>query len=156
MPSDKSVICKSPVTVKSGVSLTGRRRGRKPAPTCDTMHTHALARARQVERVAQVHRDPFEPILPILEADSPVAEYRKITEEIIATMPDGRRYPRQANNQCGPLSGGRSTTAPSMAAMNWSVAWLQVNRRAKVAASARSSSSAREVASPRSSASAPT
>lgn len=66
------------------------------AQACDTMHTHALARARQVERVAQVHRDPFEPILPILEADSPVAEYRKITEEIIATMPDGRRYPRQA------------------------------------------------------------
>lgn len=63
---------------------------------CDVMHAHALARARQVERVAQVHRDPFEPILPILEADSPVAEYRKITEEIIATMPDARRYPRQA------------------------------------------------------------
>lgn len=66
------------------------------AQACDTMHAHALARARQVERVAQVHRDPFEPILPILEADSPVAEYRKITEEIIATMPDARRYPQQA------------------------------------------------------------
>lgn len=66
------------------------------AQACDAMHAHALARARQVERVAQVHRDPFEPILPILEADSPVAEYRKITEEIIATMPDARRYPRQA------------------------------------------------------------
>lgn len=32
MHSDKSVICKSPVTAKSGVSLTGRRRGKKSAP----------------------------------------------------------------------------------------------------------------------------
>jgi len=45
--------------------------------------------------VAQVHRDPFEPILPILEAESPVGEYRKITEEILRTLPDERRYPRQ-------------------------------------------------------------
>jgi len=34
--------------------------------------------------------------LPILEADSPVAEYRTITEEILRTLPDARRYPRQA------------------------------------------------------------
>lgn len=63
---------------------------------CDTIHTHVLARAREIERVAQVHRDPFEPILPILEAESPVGEYRKITEEILRTLPDERRYPRQA------------------------------------------------------------
>jgi len=62
---------------------------------CDTIHTHVLARAREIERVAQVHRDPFEPILPILEAESPVGEYRKITEEILRTLPDERRYPRQ-------------------------------------------------------------
>lgn len=63
---------------------------------CDTIHTHVLARAREIERVAQVHRDPFEPILPILEAESPVGEYRKITEEILRTLPDEGRYPRQA------------------------------------------------------------
>lgn len=66
------------------------------AAACDAMYAHGTARAKEVERVAQVHRDPFEPILPILEADSPVAEYRKITEEILRTLPDERRYPRQA------------------------------------------------------------
>lgn len=56
------------------------------AAACDAMYAHGTARAKEVERVAQVHRDPFEPILPILEADSPVAEYRKITEEILRTL----------------------------------------------------------------------
>lgn len=66
------------------------------AHACDAIHTHVLARAREIDRVAQVHRDPFEPILPILEADSPVGEYRRITEEILRSLPDERRYPRQA------------------------------------------------------------
>lgn len=43
-----------------------------------------------------MHRDSFEPILPILEAASPVGEYRKITEEVLRRMPDERRYPRAA------------------------------------------------------------
>jgi hypothetical protein len=34
--------------------------------------------------------------LPVLEADSPVGEYRKITEEILLRMTDARRYPRSA------------------------------------------------------------
>lgn len=38
--------------------------------------------------------DPFEPILPILEAESPVGEYRRITEEVLRYMPDERLYPR--------------------------------------------------------------
>lgn len=63
---------------------------------CEQVHCHALARAKEIERVARVHRDPFEPILPILEAASPVGEYRKITEEILQRMPDERRYPRAA------------------------------------------------------------
>ncbi|NWO91612.1 hypothetical protein GY995_26840, partial [Escherichia coli] len=44
----------------------------------------------------RVHRDAFEPILPILESDSPVAEYRKITDEIVRLMPDEKRYPKSA------------------------------------------------------------
>ncbi|CAH0496378.1 hypothetical protein [Novosphingobium sp. CECT 9465] len=63
---------------------------------CDRFYKHGLARSKEVQRVARVHRDPFEPIMPILEADSPVGEYRRITEEIIRLMPDHRRYPRQA------------------------------------------------------------
>lgn len=64
--------------------------------TCDRMYAHGLIRAKEIDRVARVHRDPFEPILPILEADSPVAEYRAITEEILRRMPAARRYPKCA------------------------------------------------------------
>ncbi|AAK22604.1 hypothetical protein EIB18_03320 [Caulobacter vibrioides] len=60
---------------------------------CDEIHRHALHRAKEVARIARVHRDPFEPIMAILEADSPLAAYRKITEEVLARAPDARRYP---------------------------------------------------------------
>jgi hypothetical protein len=63
---------------------------------CDRLYAHGLARTREIDRVARVHRDPFEPILPILEADSPLKAYRAITEEILRRMPDERRYPRCA------------------------------------------------------------
>ncbi len=63
---------------------------------CDDFHKYALARVKEIERIARVHRDPFEPIMPILEAESPVGEYRKITEEILRLMPDHRRYPKAA------------------------------------------------------------
>ncbi len=63
---------------------------------CDEMYKHGLARAREVQRIARIHRDPFEPIMPILEADSPVGEYRKITDEILRLLPDEKRYPRSA------------------------------------------------------------
>jgi hypothetical protein len=63
---------------------------------CDRMYVHALARAKEVLRVAKVHRDPFEPILPVLEADRPLAEYRKIAEEIVRLMPNEHLYPLAA------------------------------------------------------------
>ena len=63
---------------------------------CDRFYKHGLARAKEIQRVARVHRDPFEPIMPVLEADSPVGEYRRITQEILRLMPDERRYPRHA------------------------------------------------------------
>lgn len=66
------------------------------AAACDRAHAHAAARAKEIERVARIHRDPFEPILPVLEADSPVAEYRKIADEILRHAPDSDRYPRRA------------------------------------------------------------
>jgi hypothetical protein len=49
-----------------------------------------------VSRVAKVHHDPFEPILPVLEAASPVGEYRKIVDEIRYWAPCPRRYPKAA------------------------------------------------------------
>ncbi|MES0881787.1 hypothetical protein [Roseibium sp. SCP14] len=63
---------------------------------CDRMFTHARRRKKEIERVAKIHRDPFEPIMPVLEAPSPVGEYRKITEEILLRMPDEKRHPRAA------------------------------------------------------------
>ncbi len=44
----------------------------------------------------RVHRDPFEPIMCVLEAESPLAEYRKVTDEIVRRMPDESRYLRPA------------------------------------------------------------
>lgn len=63
---------------------------------CDEFCAYALQRAKEIKRVARIHRDPFEPILAILEADSPLGEYRKITEEILRRIPDPKRYPRAA------------------------------------------------------------
>ncbi|MEJ7934457.1 hypothetical protein WG907_09340 [Sphingobium sp. AN558] len=66
------------------------------AGACEILYVHAAARAKEIDRVSRVHRDPFEPIMPVLEADSPLGEYRKITEEILRLMPDSGRYPRPA------------------------------------------------------------
>lgn len=63
---------------------------------CARTHVHAMRRAKEIQRVVRVHRDPFEPILPVLEAPSPVAEYRKIADEIIRLMPRRTLYPRAA------------------------------------------------------------
>ena len=63
---------------------------------CHRFCSYAANRAKEITRLARVHRDPFEPILPILEAQSPVSEYRKITEEILRRKPDGKLYPRAA------------------------------------------------------------
>jgi hypothetical protein len=66
------------------------------ASACAALHRFALARSKEVARVARVHHDPFEPILPVLEAGSPVGEYRKIAEEVLAYRPCPSRYPKAA------------------------------------------------------------
>ncbi|RYD52464.1 MAG: hypothetical protein EOP83_23225, partial [Verrucomicrobiaceae bacterium] len=66
------------------------------AAACERGHRHGLARVKEIERVARIHRDPFEPILPVLEAENPLAEYRKITDEIARRIPDARQYPKAA------------------------------------------------------------
>ncbi|SHM73412.1 hypothetical protein [Roseibium suaedae] len=66
------------------------------ASACDRMFKHARSRIKEIERVAKIHRDPFEPIMPVLEARSPVGGYRKITEEILLRMPDEKRHRRAA------------------------------------------------------------
>ena len=63
---------------------------------CDRLFEYARAASKEVSKICRVHRDPFEPILPVLEAESPLREYRKITEEIIRLMPNERDYPKAA------------------------------------------------------------
>lgn len=63
---------------------------------CDRLVKHARTRKKEIERVVRIHRDPFEPIMTVLEAPSPVGEYRKITEEILHRMPDEKRHPKAA------------------------------------------------------------
>lgn len=60
---------------------------------CDRLLSYARGRASDLRRAARVHRDPFEPILPVLEADSPIGEYRKICDEIVRRMPDANAHP---------------------------------------------------------------
>lgn len=61
--------------------------------TCDEGYVYASAWRKDIKRVARVHRDPFEPILPVLEAESPVGVYNRIAEEILRWTPDAKRYP---------------------------------------------------------------
>ncbi len=63
---------------------------------CTRLHSYAHGRKKDLLTVARVHRDPFEAILPILDADNPVGEYRRITEEIAARMPHAKRQPKAA------------------------------------------------------------
>lgn len=63
---------------------------------CTRLHTYAHGRKKDLLTVARVHRDPFEAILPILDAENPVGEYRKITEEMVERMPHARRQPKAA------------------------------------------------------------
>ncbi|HEY8570928.1 hypothetical protein [Phenylobacterium sp.] len=60
---------------------------------CADLHRYARMRAGEIGRLARVHRDPFEAILPVLEADSPLSEYLKIGDEILARAPDEHLKP---------------------------------------------------------------
>jgi len=63
---------------------------------CDAFYQHGMVRAKEIQRVARVHRDPFEPIIAVLEADSPVGEYKRIADEVLRLMPHPGRYPKPA------------------------------------------------------------
>lgn len=60
---------------------------------CDHLRSVLSTRGRQIRRIAKRHRDPFEPILPILEAESPLGEYRRISEEILLRLPGLESHP---------------------------------------------------------------
>jgi hypothetical protein len=82
------------VPIAGLVSVTDIARAKENSDEANAiMHRHARTRVKEIERVLRVHRDPFEAVLPVLEAESPVLEYRKIVEEIIRFMPNEHRYP---------------------------------------------------------------
>lgn len=66
------------------------------ARACADFHRHAGVRRREIDRLRRVHNDPFEPIAPVLEAQSPLGEYRKIADEVARRRPCPRRYPLAA------------------------------------------------------------
>lgn len=66
------------------------------AGQCERLFEYARATSKEISKICRVHRDPFEPILPVLEADSPLREYRKITEEILRLMPNEQHFPKAA------------------------------------------------------------
>lgn len=63
---------------------------------CEVVFEHAKSRLRDIRQAAKTHRDPFYPILKVLEADKPLREYRKIAEEVLRRMPDKKKYPLEA------------------------------------------------------------
>lgn len=66
------------------------------ADVCDVAQKYFGNRAKEVKKLSRIHRDPFEPILPILEAESPLREYLKIADEVLKYMPDKKIYPKSA------------------------------------------------------------
>lgn len=63
---------------------------------CDIAEKYFGNRAKEVKKLSRIHRDPFEPILPILESESPLKEYLKIADEVLNYMPDKKLYPKSA------------------------------------------------------------
>ncbi|WP_146198034.1 hypothetical protein [Caulobacter endophyticus] len=79
---------------------------------CDQACAKLCAWASDVKRVAKIHRDPFEAILPVLESDTPVQVYARIPAEVLRTLPDRRRYPvaaAEATRSCLMLKLGLHT-----------------------------------------------
>jgi hypothetical protein len=62
--------------------------------TCTRAYEYAAQRIDELHPVVRMHRDPFEPILPVLTAKSPLRVYKKIGDEILRRMPDVKTRPR--------------------------------------------------------------
>jgi hypothetical protein len=60
---------------------------------CDSAYRYACGRIHELTRVQRIHRDPFEPIMPVLGSATPLSEYKKIADEIIRLMPKEKTAP---------------------------------------------------------------
>jgi len=63
---------------------------------CDRAISYLAKRIDDISGETRIHRDPFAPILPILQSANPLAEYKKFADEILRWAPDPRLYPRHA------------------------------------------------------------
>jgi len=63
---------------------------------CDKAYSFASDRALELLRVRRQHRDPYAAILPVLNANRPLQEYKKIGDEIMRLMPDEKTDPEGA------------------------------------------------------------
>jgi hypothetical protein len=73
-----------------------RKARRNWSEVCDVAIHHLSVRAREVRRIMQIHRDPFLPVLPVLNSDAPLSEYKKIADEVLRQMPDEQSQPAEA------------------------------------------------------------
>ncbi|WFU89005.1 hypothetical protein QA644_08170 [Rhizobium sp. CC1099] len=85
----------TPIPGLISVEDVERAKGDWPA-TCERSFTEIVKRRADVNRVARRHRNPFEAVLPVLNADSPLKEYLKIADEIERRVPDLNDRPRSA------------------------------------------------------------
>jgi hypothetical protein len=63
---------------------------------CTAAHAYAKGRLRELHRIARRHRDTFAPVLPVLNAPSPLKIYRRIADEVWRMMPDRAKTPAAA------------------------------------------------------------
>ena len=60
---------------------------------CDKVFEYATARISELSGIVRVHRDPFAAILPVLTNEKPLAEYKKIGDEMLRRMPNEQARP---------------------------------------------------------------
>jgi hypothetical protein len=63
---------------------------------CDIGIAEVDERIQELRGSVRVHRDTFEAVMPVLEAESPLQEYKKIADEILKLMPDEEAFPLEA------------------------------------------------------------
>jgi hypothetical protein len=63
---------------------------------CDEVFEYAIDRVHEIAPLQRIHRDPFTPIMPVLTANSPLREYKKIGDELLRHMPNERKHPMHA------------------------------------------------------------
>jgi hypothetical protein len=63
---------------------------------CSKSLIYLSDRNAEIRNASRVHRDTFEPILPVLETDAPLNHYKKIADEILRLAPDDEDDPFNA------------------------------------------------------------